>query len=160
MNDTNDQPGNVGRTQPLRLPPPRRPRRRRVWRVLFVLLVFVAGGVIGSGLTVVAAVRGLQDAIKHPAKAPPRITRRLTRQLDLTDEQAAEVLTIVTERQQDLLAIRARSMPEVHAVLQEAYEQIDEVLDAKQKLKWRKLFDRLCRNWLPQPPPTASRPAK
>ena len=136
-------------------PPPRRKRRRWV-RFLVMLIVFTAGVVIGLGMGVVGTIKGvqknLQHAVHHPEEAPRRVTRRLTKKLDLSEAQAEEVLAIVTDQQQDFLAIRREVQPRVEAELDETYNRISEILDGRQKVEWKKLYNDLREKWLPQPP--------
>jgi len=128
-----------------------------------MLIVFVAGFVIGGGMGVVGTVNAIQKAlvhaVHHPEEAPPRITRRLTRRLDLSEAQAEEVLLIVTEQQQDFFAIRREVQPRVEAELDETYNRITEILDGRQKVEWKKLYNDLREKWLPQPPPARTQPS-
>ena len=52
------------------------------------------------------AVHRLEYAIHHPENVPPRLTKYLKRKLDLTDPQAAQVQSIITQRQTSLGRIR------------------------------------------------------
>ena len=61
------------------------PTRRRRWRAHSRgLLIFFGGMVCGGGLTVIVAVRNIRHAIHHPEEVPARLTRYLTRRLDLS----------------------------------------------------------------------------
>jgi hypothetical protein len=135
-----------------------RPPRHR-WRAfLLAAVVFIAGIVVGSGLTVLVIVNRMQEAIRHPELAPQRISARLQRQLDLTDEQTAQVRAILAERQQALMRLRSRVQPEVEAELSVAFEQINRTLDGEQQRQWRKLFDELTAKWMPPMVQPATRP--
>ena len=146
MTDSNDRPVT---------PAPTRCRRRGRYVVMAVLalVIFGSGFVAGAGTAMVAGIKHLQHMRHNPEVVPPRITRRLTRKLDLTDEQAEKVLAIVTERQKALLGIRDKVAPEVMAEFERAYREIADVLDDAQKEEWRELYDTLKARWLPKPPP-------
>jgi len=133
---------------------PHRPARRRPWTTLILaIVIFVGGFVAGAGVTVIAVVGSLQQAIHHPEKAPRRITRTLRKRLRLTPAQTRKVLAIVTDSQQEFLAIRREMHPRVVAELNQTYGQIAEVLSTPQKARWRRLFAQLRATWLPDPPP-------
>ena len=137
-------------TAPVPLP---RPRRRWWLSLILVLVILAAGFVAGACTTILVIVQRVRYAAQHPDQMPPRVTARLERKLDLTDAQAGQVLAILTERQQALLAIRREVQPRVLAQIDLADRQITGVLDDAQKSKWRRLFDRLKRNWQPPLPP-------
>ena len=108
--------------------------RRRLWlRALVALVIFVSGFVAGSGAAVVVIARRVMFAIQHPERAPQRITDRLRRKLSLADGQAERVLAILTERQQELMAIRRDVRPRVRALLDGTYNDVAEVLDGEQR---------------------------
>ncbi len=137
-----------------------RPRRRRRWvTVLLVLAIFGAGFVAGAGTTVVAIVRRLQQMVHDPRGEPGRIAARLRKRLKLDDGQTVQVLAILTEQQERFLAIRREVQPRLAGELERAYRRIAEVLDARQKAKWDRLFHDLRRKWLPEPPPPRAPPA-
>jgi DNA-binding NarL/FixJ family response regulator len=135
-----------------------RPRRR--WRTaLMALVIFLAGAVVGGGLTVVTIVHRVRDALAHPEQAPQRISAHLARSLDLNDEQTQRVRQILTERQRALMALRAQMQPRVQAELELAFEQINQTLNSHQQQRWRRLFDDLTSKWMPAMPVPATGPA-
>ena len=79
----------------------------------------------------------VQTAIQNPEVMPGRIAGRLRGRLGLNEKQHAEVLEILTRRQQDLLAIRRQVQPEVESVLSGIESDVAGVLDTQQKEKWR-----------------------
>jgi uncharacterized membrane protein YhiD involved in acid resistance len=132
------------------LPPA--PRRRFRW--LRTLLVFIAGIVVGAALCVIFIVHRVEHAIHHPEEAPPRITRYLTRKLDLSPSQHDQVLTIIQQRQQALLALRQEIRPKLNTQLDELRIQIDGVLNPDQQAKWEKLYHDTKDRWMPDLPAT------
>ena len=128
------------------------PRRRFRW--LRTLLVFFAGIVVGGAMTVIFIVHRVEHAIHHPEDAPPRITKYLTRKLDLSPAQHDQVLSIVQQRQQSLLALRQEIRPRLNTQLEELRVEIDNVLNADQRAKWEKLYRDTKDRWLPDQPAT------
>jgi Spy/CpxP family protein refolding chaperone len=127
--------------------------RTRVWTtVLLAAVIFVAGAAVGGGATVLVALRRLEYAMHHPQVVPQRLTDRLTRRLDLTPDQAARVKAIIIERQAAFEAIRLEMYPRVTAQLDQARDEIDEVLTDEQREQWQAWFDKTRRRFRPPPP--------
>jgi hypothetical protein len=133
----------------VRLNPPR-PRRRWL-RVLALLVIFCAGMVVGSAMTVIVGVRAVRNVIQHPEQAPPLVANRLKKRLGLSDAQASQVRQIVAERQAALQEVRRRVRPEVDSELERAHQQISEVLNPDQSARWDRMFEEFRRTWLPPP---------
>ncbi|MCE9555448.1 MAG: DUF3450 domain-containing protein [Planctomycetes bacterium] len=116
------------------LPPP--PRRRRWLTALVMLVTFVCGGIVGAGAMLKFIENRVQTAIRNPEVMPGRIASRLQGRLDLSEKQHAEVLEILTRRQQELIVIRRKVQPEVETVLDSIETDVAAVLDPPQKEKW------------------------
>ena len=129
------------------------PRPRRWVRVVAALLIFLGGMVCGGGLTVIVAVRNIRHAIHHPEEVPARITRYLTRRLDLTSDQAEQVEALIARRQANLQAIRRDAQPRVESELSALHAEIGQVLTPDQRAKWDDIFDEAVDRWMPPPPP-------
>jgi hypothetical protein len=136
--------------------PPTLPRRRRWPRVVAALLIFLGGMVCGGGLTVIVAVRNIRHAMHHPEEVPARLTRYLTRRLDLSSDQAGQVENLIARRQTHLQAIRRETQPRVAAELAGLREEIGQVLTPEQRAKWDGIFDEAIDRWMPPPPPPAT----
>lgn len=127
------------------------PKRRR-WRTFFLgVLILLLGIAIGGGTAVVVIKRVVLHAIHHPEEAPQRITERARRQLNLSDEQAAKVKEILTERQKKIQELRREIQPQVENEFQKAKEEVAAILTPDQAQKWRERFDHL-RLWFPELP--------
>jgi hypothetical protein len=138
---------------PLAPQPPVRPRRRRRWvTVLLALVLFTAGGVVGSGLTLLVAVRQVRYIIHHPQEFPERAAHRLRSRLHLSDSQTAAVREILAKRQAALQEIRRSVQPQVEAQLEGVRADIDAVLTPEQAAKWNAIFKARMEAWLPPPP--------
>ena len=116
------------------LPPP--PRRRRWLTALVMLVIFVCGGIVGAGAMLKFIDGRVQEAIHHPEQMPARVAGRLERRLGLSEKQHADVLDILTRRQQELFAIRRQTQPQIEAVLDGIEADVVGVLDSSQKETW------------------------
>jgi predicted Co/Zn/Cd cation transporter (cation efflux family) len=135
-------------------PLPSAPKPRRRWlTLLLAALIFVAGLISGSGLTMVVAVHRLQYAIHHPEEAPNRIATMLQRRLRLDNEQKAKVESIVAAHQVELMAIRRQFQPKVVDQIDQIRKEIGAVLNDSQREHWTTMFDDLRDRWLPPNPP-------
>jgi cell division protein FtsB len=133
------------------LPIVSKPRRR--WLTLLLsVLIFGGGFASGAGFTIVVAVHQLQYAIHHPEEAPPRIATRLQRKFNLDDAQKAKVEAIVAQHQVELAAVRREFQPKVMQQLEQIRDEIGQVLDDSQRVRWTKMFDDIRDRWLPQMP--------
>lgn len=114
---------------------------RARWQVVLVLaLVFLAGGVTGavvSRAVVQRAVARLLDAPPEQARARA-ILFRLSRELDLSGEQRAELRAVLERHRGELAAIRRTVAPQLEAARRRQWAEMREVLDERQ----RPAFDR------------------
>ena len=125
-----------------------RPRKRH-WRVvMLMLLIFIAGGVLGAAGTIIYTVHHLQEIGQHPERAPQRITQRMREKLDLTDAQAEAVQEILERRQHELMAIRREIHPRVKAIMDASRDEIAEVLTDDQQVKWKQMYEQFDRRWM------------
>ena len=130
--------------------------KKKRWRTFLVgVLILVCGVAIGTGGTVVVMKRIILDAIQHPEKVPQRITDRMRGKLGLTEDQAAKVKAILSDRQNKIQALLRQVRPEVDKEFEKAKEDVAAILKPDQAKKWRERFDRL-RIWFPAPPPNRS----
>jgi hypothetical protein len=137
-------------------PPPRRSGRLR--RILLSLLLLASGAAIGSGITVLVIVRGLQARIQHPEEFPGRATHRLRTLLRLSDEQAGRVEAILRGHQRSIQAIRSDAQPRIEAQIDQIREEIAAVLNPIQAARWRRWIDDKRHTWLPPMPATQAGP--
>ena len=125
--------------------------KKKRWRsFLLGILILVCGIAIGTGGTVVVMKHIILNAIQHPEKVPQRITDRMRGKLGLTDDQAAKVKAILTERHKKIHALLRQVRPEVDKEFEKAKEEVAAILKPDQAKKWRERFDRL-RIWFPAP---------
>jgi Heavy-metal resistance len=111
-------------------PPSARPRRTRT--LLLMLAVFLCGGVCGASLAVAVVVHRMRGAVLHPDRLPGRTAQRLTRRLNLTPEQQAQVESILERHHQTMRPMIGRQM---HAMRGE----IEAVLTPEQMEEWESM---------------------
>lgn len=119
------------------------PRIRRAlprWIQMGVLLlVFVAGGIVGA----MVATKALHDRLEYYRRNDdalvkdiiPRIRSRLT----LTEEQSSQFKEIIERRHPRMLDIRREGANEMLAEFQAMEDEVAEVLDPKQRESWREI---------------------
>jgi hypothetical protein len=135
------------------------PPRRGRWRSwLLALLIFCGGAACGSGLTAVLAVRAIRHNLQHPETAAARITARLSRRLDLTSAQAAQVEAIIAARQQNLQRIRRQVQPQVELELLGLETEISGILTPAQQPQWKTMLTTLRENLAPEAAATRAIP--
>ena len=105
------------------------------------MLIFVLGGVTGAAIMEMVH-RSRQDL---PLRGTPEqreafIVKRLTRKLDLDQKQQEQVRVIIHENHQAMQEIRARSHPQIEAVLDEGQKRITAVLNPEQQRKFQQII--------------------
>ena len=126
------------------------PRRRGKWKTVALgLAILLCGILIGAGGTVICVQKILVHAIHHPEEAPARITARLRKKLDLSDDQAVRVKAILSERQKAIQAIRRETQPKVMKEFEKTKEEVASILTPDQARLWRSRFEQLQRRWIP-----------
>jgi len=129
-----------------------RPRRRWVWPVLLALVIFVSGVVVGGGLTFKIITSGFKRSFQDPEVSAERITNRMKRRLDLTDEQFVQVRRIILERQKAFQSMRKQVRPQLEAQIEKTRQELAAVLSPEQARKWEKRFGHFLKFWLPPQP--------
>jgi hypothetical protein len=129
------------------------PRRRGKWKTVALgLAILLCGMLIGAGGAVICVQKILVYAIHHPEEAPARMTARLRKKLHLSDDQAARVKAILSERQKAIQAIRRETQPKVMKELERTKEEVAAILSPDQARLWRSRFAQLQGRWFPVVP--------
>jgi hypothetical protein len=132
------------------------PRPRRWLRFVAAFIIFFAGTIAGAGLTVIVAVHNIRFYVHHPEAVPARITKYLSRRLDLSTDQATTVETLIAKHQHKLQQIRASVHPQVASELSELRAEVSDVLTPDQRDKWDAIYDEALDRWFPPPPPAST----
>jgi len=125
--------------------PPKSPWRRYFhWpTLLLAAIVLVCGVVIGSAGTAAIIRHGITDAVQHPELSAARATKRLRRQLDLSEQQAQQVEKILAERTKAFGDIYRDNLPRISQEIALTKQQVAEVLNEKQRQQWNERVARL-----------------
>jgi hypothetical protein len=123
-------------------------RRLHRWRMAFFgLVILLAGITIGVAGTLL--VFGPPEG---PRPMPPEIAVRVLLgrfrdQLNITDDQADQIRTILRTRMQNLQKLREEARPKIEEQLEGLKEEISAVLTAEQSSKWQEIINRLDREF-------------
>lgn len=139
---------------PATLPPP---RHGAASRLLAALALFLSGLVFGAGGAALVIRHAAQRAVRNPEVRPERAMRWLGRRLDLDEAQRKKVRAIFQRQAAEMEGLRLGVWPRLLERLKATEREIDETLRPDQREKWRKIVERLERNWLP-PDGGAGRP--
>jgi hypothetical protein len=118
---------------------------------LLALVIFISGVVIGGGLTFKVIATGFKRFFQSPETVAERITHRMDKTLDLTDDQVVRVRQIILERQKAFHSLRKEVQPKVEAEMENTRRELSAVLTPEQARKWERRYGRLLRYWLPSP---------
>lgn len=136
--------------------PPQPPKRRRWKLALWGLVILLCGMVIGAGITLHAGSFMILHVIGRDSKMAEHITKRIDRDLDLTDEQRSQVSKIVSHRVFEFKSILIEDYPRIKEQFELMHTEVALLLTEKQKLKWekhykkvQKVFSRIHKRLLP-----------
>jgi hypothetical protein len=124
-------------------PPPQAPKKRRWKLVLFGLIILFCGMVIGAGITFHVGSIMIFHAMSPGDEMAERITKRIDRDLDLTDEQRSQVAEIVARRVSAFKDILTGVYPRIKEQFALLHDEIAPILTEEQKLKWEKHYERM-----------------
>lgn len=108
--------------------------------LLFCVLAGFVLGVVSDHLFLLYHHRMLPRGGMHMMS--DRVIARLDRELDLTPDQERQIQTILRAREQNIHAVWDAVRPRVREEINRADAEIEKVLTAEQKTKFRKLRDR------------------
>ncbi len=132
--------------------PLERPRRQWLRTVLLGSIILLCGALIGSVLTTHVLWGRFLDHTRHHERTSRRIADRMSRDLDLTDEQAKKIHQIMTKRGEALFVIHREVRPRVEAELEQMRLEVDSVLTPEQAKRWNRRFKRMHEFWISDRP--------
>jgi hypothetical protein len=118
------------------------------WILLLMVIVFICGGVVGGFLTARVIMTRAQDVIRSPSKVSERFTRRLTRILDLNEEQSRQMARILGQNIKTLGPLRNEIRHRLFAQMDHTQKEIEAILTPGQKKILEKRFKRIRERWL------------
>lgn len=129
--------------------PPRTASKTVVIAALALVVTFLAGFVTG-----IAAVRILHRDGRVPPIVETTLLNRLDRQLDLTDQQRAEIRKIIVQRHDRIESLWANMHPQMRAEIERTNAEIERVLTPEQRVKFQSLRLHMRRGGRGQTAPT------
>lgn len=133
------------------------PSRSRAF--FFFSVIFLAGAIVGSALTIGIGRKVIQRA-NQPGALNAEVLRRLDRHLELTPDQRERLRPILIDMAMRLREVRAQSRREWAAVVQETRDRVRVELTPAQQAEFDKLAARMRDNagrLLGAPPAPGSR---
>jgi hypothetical protein len=115
-----------------------RPPGGRLLATVVLLLVALAGGVVGIALDRrVLLPRMYGPRFEHgPGRHPPHeFRKRLARELELTAEQQTRIDSIMSRQGRELRAIRRGVQPQLDSIISRTRRELDSVLTLEQREK-------------------------
>jgi Spy/CpxP family protein refolding chaperone len=105
------------------------------------ILVFIAGGITGAFFGGLHA-RHLFFEFHRPGLIGVRMKERLSRELNLTPEQVAQISPIIDKTAARLKQVRRDTGQRVHEIMTEAHREMAASLTEEQRLKLQQIEDR------------------
>jgi Spy/CpxP family protein refolding chaperone len=105
------------------------------------ILVFIAGGITGAFFGGLHA-RHLFFEFHHPGLIGVRMKERLSRELNLTPEQIAQISPIIDKTAARLKQVRRDTGQRIHEIMTEAHREMATSLTDEQRLKLQQIEDR------------------
>ena len=124
------------------IPEPRIRRALPRWiQIGVLLLVFVAGGIVGAMFATKALHARLEYYRQNEDALVKDIIPRLRTLLNLTGEQTLQFEEIIERRHPRMLDVRRKGANEMLAEFQAMEDDVAEVLNPKQRESWRKIAE-------------------
>lgn len=126
-------------------------RRALPWwtQIAVLLVVFVAGGVAGSMITVRVVHSRMEQYRQQAPIFSEDIVTRLRFRLALNDEQVADVRRIIESRHSKMIQYRNEGSHKMHTEFDAMVEEVAGVLDDLQAERWRGMANHVKRTYLP-----------
>ena len=127
----------------------------RVWLkrlgMLFLgLLIFGSGALVGVFGTVSFIHQKMKEHLQAPEETPDKLIPIITRKLNLSEEQVAEIDPIIRKHHLILHQIREEITPKIAREFTLIEAEIGEKLNDEQNKKWHGWFDKMRGFWLPK----------
>lgn len=121
-------------------PPSRAPKKRRWKFALLGLVILLCGMIIGAGITFHAGNVMMFHALSPDGETADRITKRIARKLDLTEEQRSRVSKIVAQRVSAYKGVLIEAYPRIKEQVELLHDEVAPLLTEDQKVKWEKHY--------------------
>jgi hypothetical protein len=114
------------------------------WTVaLYMALVFGCGGVVGAFAHRLYTVSGVSAnaAQRNPEEFRKRFMADMKARLQLNDDQAAKLDTIMDETRARFRDAREKFEPEMQKIREDQRQRISELLSPSQQAEWQKIIE-------------------
>lgn len=126
-------------------------RQRRWLSLAMMVLIFGSGTVIGSGLTMIAVNDKYDAGMRNPSASCDRVLPVMQRELQLSNDQSAEVKTILTEHDKAVGQLWTEMRPKFREQLKQLEDQVNGVLTIEQQEKWHAWLEQRRRRFWSSP---------
>jgi len=115
----------------------------RLTVALYMALVFVCGAVVGAFGHRLYTVSGVSanGAQRNPEEFRKKFLTDLKSRLQLNDEQASKLVSIMDETRRRFKSTRDSIEPELEKIRDEQRQQISEILSPGQLVEWQKILE-------------------
>lgn len=111
-----------------------------------ILLIFIMGVLVGSIGTGIFTKHRIARFLQGAEPPVPRILRRLTAELDLSELQQEKVEKVLRQSRTRWVELRKKYQPEFQKIFEENIAQLKEPLNNEQRQKLDKLYEKLMRH--------------
>ena len=114
------------------------------WTVAFYMaLVFACGGVVGAFAHRLYTVAGVSANVsqRNPEEFRKRFMADMKSRLQLNDDQAAKLGTIMDETRARFRDVRDKFEPEMQKIREDQRQKIGELLSPSQQAEWQKIME-------------------
>ncbi len=134
--------------------PPLKPRK---WVTLVLCsVIFLAGAVLGSGVTILLKVQTWPRPRKTLEERRDQLTERIAGKLSLNKKQTKQLKKIVERSLVNIEQIRLKILPEMQTQADALDRELRAILKKDQVAAWDKLYDTLRKTWFREPPKETS----
>lgn len=122
-----------------KLPAPQLPTPPRAWLTLLMGgLLLVSGMVMGAGGSVLFLKHRFDQPNHEPKHFSDRLANRVTRDLDLSEEQSTKVREIFKAHQEEMHTIRLQIKDDIDSSFDDLKSEVEAVLTPDQIEKWER----------------------
>ena len=115
------------------------PKPPRTWLTLLMGgLLLISGMVMGAGGTIMFVKHRMEQPDSAPKHFSNRLAQRITRDLDLSDDQTQQVRAILQTHQKKMRSIRMEVNDEVDASFETLKTEVEAILSPEQAQIWNR----------------------
>jgi Spy/CpxP family protein refolding chaperone len=111
--------------------------------ILGVILLFIFGMIAGIAVTLTFEGLVIKRALANPDRGWDILSRRMSRELNLTDEQKDQIKVILENTRDELARIREQAAPQVDTVLDNSRTEIEKILTPEQQEKFDQVYSNI-----------------